>query len=138
MRLGAEDARERFVRSPVARLATAGAEAVPHVVPITFVVDRDLLYFVVDHKPKSTWDLKRLRNIRENAQVAVLVDQYGDDWSTLWWARADGHAEVWDEPGRRVLPVRLLQQKYPQYRTDVPAGPVVAITVEHWSGWSYR
>jgi PPOX class probable F420-dependent enzyme len=121
----------------VARLATADGEGVPHLVPVTFVVDQDMLYFVIDHKPKSTWNLRRLRNIRENDQVAVLVDHYGDDWSTLWWARADGQAHVWEEPAQRDLPVELLQEKYHQYRRRAPEGPVVAVNVGRWSGWSF-
>ncbi|MFI5758148.1 TIGR03668 family PPOX class F420-dependent oxidoreductase [Streptomyces sp. NPDC051569] len=137
MELGPESARARFEGAAVGRLATVDGAGVPHLVPVTFVVDEDRLYFAVDHKPKSTWDLRRLRNIRENGRVAVLVDHYGDDWSTLWWARADGWAEVWEDPVRREGPVSLLQAKYPQYRETVPAGPVVAIRVERWSGWSF-
>jgi PPOX class probable F420-dependent enzyme len=137
MRLGAVAARERFLAAAVARLATVSGQGVPHVVPVTFVVEGDMLFFAVDHKPKSTWDLKRLRNISENDRVAMLVDRYDDDWSALWWARADGRAEVWEEPARRRGPVELLRRKYPQYRENVPEGPVVAVSVESWSGWSY-
>ena len=56
--------------------------------PVTFAVYGDLVCFAVDHKPKSTRDLRRLRNIRANDQVSVLVDDYADDWSRLWWVRA--------------------------------------------------
>ncbi|MET9474808.1 TIGR03668 family PPOX class F420-dependent oxidoreductase [Streptomyces sp. NPDC002922] len=137
MKLASADARQRFVSSPVARLATADAAGVPHAVPVTFAVSRDVLYFAIDHKPKSTWNLRRLRNIRENPKVSVLVDHYAADWSTLWWVRADGLAEIWDDGSDRLTVVQLLQDKYEQYRDQPPEGPIVAIRVEHWSGWTF-
>ena len=88
------EARRRFVASRIARLATADAGGIPHVVPIVFAVDADRVYSAVDGKPKRTWALRRLANITVNPNVAVLVDHYADDWSTLWWARADGTARV--------------------------------------------
>ena len=39
MRLDPAEARERFVASPVLRLATAGGDGRPHLVPCTFAVD---------------------------------------------------------------------------------------------------
>ncbi|MFI9580591.1 TIGR03668 family PPOX class F420-dependent oxidoreductase [Streptomyces sp. NPDC052236] len=136
MRLGPEDARQRFEAAAVARLATVSGSGVPHLVPITFAVDDDLVCFAIDHKPKSTWDLRRLRNIHENDRVSAIVDHYDDDWSQLWWARADGHAEVVERGKRRSRLVELLQTKYAQYREHSPEGPVVVIKVSRWSGWS--
>lgn len=130
-------ARERFAGSPVARLATADANGVPHAVPVTFAVLDDVVYFAVDHKPKSTWQLRRLRNIRENPSVTVLVDHYAEDWSTLWWARADGRGEVLEDGQERHRAVELLRDKYDQYRDSPPQGPVAAIRVERWSGWAF-
>ncbi|WP_329340893.1 TIGR03668 family PPOX class F420-dependent oxidoreductase [Streptomyces sp. NBC_01352] len=137
MKLSQLVARERFAASPVARLATADAHGVPHVVPVTFIVLNDVLYFAIDHKPKSTWDLRRLRNIRENSSVAVLVDHYDEDWFTLWWARADGHGDVLEEGQERDRAVGLLCDKYEQYKDSPPKGPVVAVRVEQWSGWAF-
>jgi PPOX class probable F420-dependent enzyme len=138
MKLDADDARERFTAAPVARLATVGAEGVPHLVPVTFAVTQDRLYFAVDHKPKTTWNLRRLRNVRENPRVALLADHYADDWSTLWWARADGHATILpdDAERERALALRLLAEKYPQYASSPPAGPVVTVEIVRWSGWT--
>src|SRR5262249_55668044 len=86
--------RARFVEAHVARLATADAGGQPHLVPIVFAVVEDEIYSATDNKPKSTAGsqgrLRRLDNIRANASVSVLVDHYEDDWSRLWWARADG------------------------------------------------
>lgn len=138
MKLAPNVARERFHSSPVARLATADAQGVPHAVPVTFAALDDVLYFAVDHKPKSTWDLRRLRNIRENPAVAVLVDHYNEDWSTLWWARADGRGEVLEDgQAERDRAVELLCDKYEQYKQSPPQGPVVAVRVEQWNGWTF-
>ncbi|MFI2199915.1 TIGR03668 family PPOX class F420-dependent oxidoreductase [Streptomyces sp. NPDC020192] len=137
MKLSPPVARDRFVSSPVARLATVDGAGVPHAVPVTFVVQDDVLYFAVDHKPKSTWDLRRLRNIRENPAVTVLADHYDDDWSQLWWARADGRGEVLEEGEERLRAVRLLCDKYAQYKQSPPQGPAVAVRVGRWSGWAF-
>ncbi|WP_034270993.1 TIGR03668 family PPOX class F420-dependent oxidoreductase [Haloechinothrix halophila] len=133
MRLSTGEARRRFTEARVARLATAGADAVPHVVPVTFAVDGDAIVFAVDHKPKTTTALRRLRNIAANPAVSLLVDHYEDDWTRLWWARADGHAQVRTEDPPAVA---LLAAKYPAYAERPPEGPVVRVDVSRWSGWS--
>jgi len=137
MKLSPRVAHDRFAAASVARLATADAHGVPHAVPVTFVALDDVLYFAVDHKPKSTWNLRRLRNIRENPPVTVLVDHYDEDWSALWWARADGRGEVLEEGQERNRAVGLLCGKYEQYKDSPPKGPVVAVRVEQWSGWAF-
>lgn len=138
MRLSERDARERLASVPVVRLGTADASGRPHVVPAVFAADGDRIYSAVDWKPKSTRDLKRLRNIRENPRVTVLADHYDDDWERLWWVRADGRAAIVEDPQEMAGPVRLLTDRYSQYRQVPPQGPVIVITVEQWSGWSYR
>jgi PPOX class probable F420-dependent enzyme len=116
----------------VAHLATADATGRPHVVPITFALDGDRLVTAVDHKPKTTTNLKRLRNITANPSVSVLADQYDDDWGRLWWVRADGHAAIVADSND----LGPLIAKYPQYETAVPAGPVIVVIVDSWSGWA--
>jgi PPOX class probable F420-dependent enzyme len=132
----------------VARLATTGPAGRPHLVPVTFALDGDRIYTVVDAKPKTTMNLRRLRNIGADPRVAVLADHYEDDWSRLWWARADGLAEILAGPaagqapgtaGRQAGPagpLELLAARYPQYLADPPAGPLIRIQVERWTGWA--
>jgi PPOX class probable F420-dependent enzyme len=119
--------RERFAAARVARLATAG----PHVVPICFVLDGETIWSAVDAKPKRTRALRRLENIARDPRVSLLVDHYEDDWSRLWWARADGTATVHDDG-----PAELFCARYDQYAAAPPAGPFIAIAVERWTGWS--
>lgn len=136
MKLTTDEARRRFAAASVARLATVSGEGQPHVVPCTFAVDGELIYSAVDSKPKSTTNLRRLRNIASNPAVTVLTDHYADDWSALWWVRADGQATVIDDPREMAAPIRLLASRYPQYVTSPPGGPVIAIRVIRWTGWS--
>jgi len=137
MRLSGTEARRRLAGERVAHLATAAADGRPHVVAVTFAVDGDVIYTAVDHKPKKTANLRRLRNIAENPQVSLLADHYSDDWTALWWARADGRAAILTRPGETEVPVALLAARYPQYRAGPPDGPVIAITATSWTAWSF-
>jgi PPOX class probable F420-dependent enzyme len=137
MQLDEATARQRFASVPVVRLATVDALGRPHLVVTTFAVDGGLIHLAVDQKPKSSRELKRIRNIRTNPAVAVLADHYDDDWRQLWWVRADGWARIITEPALMARPIDLLSARYPHYASDPPFGPVVAITVTNWSGWAY-
>ncbi len=136
LHLGADEARRRFAAAAVARLATVGAAGHPHLVPVTFAVDGDRIYTAVDAKPKTTVNLRRLRNIAEQPRVAVLADHYEEDWAALWWVRADGLASIVDQPADMARPFQLLAARYPQYRASPPVGPVISVQVRRWSGWA--
>ena len=131
-------ARARFASARVARLATVGADGAPHLVPVVFAVSGDVIWTAVDAKPKRTRALRRLANIAAEPRVALLVDAYVDeDWSALWWARADGVARVVEASsaaGARGL--AALVERYPQYRASPPAGPVIEVAVQRWSAWA--
>jgi PPOX class probable F420-dependent enzyme len=128
------EARRRFAAARVARLATAGADGRPHLVPICFAVDGDTVYSAVDDvKPKATRRLRRLANVAANPAVSLLVDHYSDDWSALWWVRADGLGVVLQDAPDAIA---LLASRYEQYREAPPSGPVLAVDVERWTGWS--
>ncbi|MFJ8630408.1 TIGR03668 family PPOX class F420-dependent oxidoreductase [Streptomyces sp. NPDC093568] len=137
-----DEARERFAKASVARLATVDPEGRPHLVPVVFAARGDEVVTAVDGKPKRSQRLKRLHNMEVRPAVCLLVDEYDADWDRLWWVRADGGARVLppdapDEATRDEYTdaVELLRQKYAQYRQEPPTGPVTVITVLHWSGW---
>jgi PPOX class probable F420-dependent enzyme len=135
----AEEARELLASARVARLATCDVDGQPHLVPITFAVEEDTILTAVDHKPKRTTRLRRLANIEANPWVAVLADHFEEDWSKLWWARADGLARVL-EPEREghANAVAQLAARYGQYAERRPEGPAIEISVSRWSGWRAR
>lgn len=140
MKLDSTEARRRFARARVARLATVGdatgAGPQPHLVPVTFAVDGERVLTAVDAKPKRSTDLKRLRNIRACPNVSLLVDYYAEDWNALWWVRADGTAQILEkEEEARVAAACLLVGKYDQY-PQAPEGPVIEVMVRRWVGWA--
>jgi PPOX class probable F420-dependent enzyme len=132
------EARARFAAVRVARLATAGADSRPHLVPVVFAVDGDTVYTAVDDvKPKATMRLRRLANIAANPAVALLADHYDEDWTSLWWARADGTARLLEPGEKEASRARaLLAERYAQYRDAPPPGVVIAADVTRWSGWA--
>ena len=125
-------AAERFGAARVARLATVGADGAPHLVPIVFALVGETIHSAVDAKPKRHRALRRLDNIAGEARVSVLVDHYADDWTTLWWVRADGFARVHETSAAGL---DALVSKYPQYRETPPPGPFIEISVRHWAAW---
>jgi PPOX class probable F420-dependent enzyme len=133
------DAAAMFAGSPVAMLATVGPEGAPHVVPVVFAVHDDsektTVYTAVDAKRKSTHRLRRLTNIEGNPRVSMLVDNYDEDWTRLWWVRADGLAEIHPSGEEMARGYALLRRKYVQYQRLALDGPVVAVTVQRWSSW---
>ena len=142
--MGEFDPRASFRRSPVARLATVTPDGVPHVVPVVFAVDQDgqdgrdsaeIVYTAVDAKPKTTQRLRRLANIENNPQASLLVDYYSDDWTQLWWVRADGVATIHHDDEQTHTGYRLLRAKYTQYQSVPLNGPVIAVALRRWSSW---
>lgn len=128
--------RERVLAARVARLATVGVGGAPHLVPFCFAGEGDVLYSAVDAKPKRTGRLQRLRNTARDPRVSVIVDQYEEDWTRLWWVRLDGRARQLPAGPEAERATALLVAKYAQYRERPPAGPVLRIDVERWTGWS--
>jgi PPOX class probable F420-dependent enzyme len=126
----------RLTTARVARLATTDPDGRPHVVPIVFALDGDTLYSAVDRKRKSSSKLRRIENARARPDVTILVDHYDEDWSGLWWIRLRGRARVLDDGDERERALALLAEKYPQYRTEAPDGPVLAVDVTEIRDWS--
>jgi PPOX class probable F420-dependent enzyme len=132
-----EQARSRVGAARVARLATRTPTGRMDLVPITFALVADRLVTAVDHKPKTTTQLKRLDNIRANPEVSVLVDRYDDeDWSQLWWVRLRGLATVVASGDERAAGLAALVAKYPQYGRQPPAGDVILVDLVGWQWWS--
>jgi PPOX class probable F420-dependent enzyme len=133
-----DEARARFAAGAVARLATAGPDGRPHIVPVVFAVEGDRIYSGIDEKPKKGSELKRLKNIAANPLVSILVDHYEDEWRDIWWVRADGVARLADDEDEVAHARGLLRQKYPQYEaTGLAIGGAIVIDVRAWRSWSF-
>ena len=126
----------------VGRLGTAGASGQPLVVPICYAFDGESLFSAVDAKPKSVAPgrLGRIRNIRENPKVSVVIDQYEEDWSRLRYVEVQGRAEILSGGPDFSRGIDLLVAKYPQYRTmglSRDSGVMIKVTPARIREWRY-
>jgi PPOX class probable F420-dependent enzyme len=132
-------AAKSFATGRVAVLGTIGRDGGPHLVPVVFAVDDGpacaKVYTAVDAKRKSTQRLRRLANIAANPRVSLLVEHYDEDWTQLWWARADGLAAIHQAGEEMAIGYALLRRKYTQYDRIALDGPVVTVEVQRWSSW---
>jgi PPOX class probable F420-dependent enzyme len=127
----------------VGHLATAGADGAPHVVPLCYARVGDRLYFVADDKPKrhGPRQLKRLANIAANPRVALVVDDYDDDWSRLAYLLLHCEAAIVTDGDEYAAALAALRQRYPQYRNmrlHVETHPMVRMLVRRWHLWRAR
>jgi PPOX class probable F420-dependent enzyme len=121
---------------PVAHLATADATGHPHVIPVCFAYLDGCFYIAIDEKPKRSLRLKRLRNIEQNPQVALVFDHYDDDWTRLGWVLIHGSAAVIDGGVEHTRAIERLREGYPQYRAmALESRPVIRVTAERVSSW---
>ena len=121
-----------------AHLATTDNSGQPHVIPICFVFDRKYFYSPIDEKPKraAPSKLKRLKNIRENPNVALVVDHYQENWRKLAYVLVFGNARILSRGAKHQAAVRLLRRKYPQYRSmAIDKRPMIAITAKRIVRW---
>ena len=130
----------RLQETRVARLATRDPQGRPHVVPVCYVYDGEAFYTPLDRKPKraDSRELARVRNIRANPEVALLLDQYDEDWTKLWYILIRGRCEVLSVGEERKKAVELLRKKYLQYasRALLPGdAQVIRITTERIVSW---
>jgi len=131
--------RAKMETAQVARLATLDAKRGPHLVPICFACDGSVFYSAIDRKPKRAAPsrLARLKNIKETPQVALLVDQYDEDWARLWFVLVRGEAELVAASEERKRAIQCLREKYQQYDADMLADDalVLRITPQRITTW---
>jgi PPOX class probable F420-dependent enzyme len=136
-----DDMRRRVAEARVGRLATVRPNGDAHLVPICFAVIEgdggDVIVSGTDEKPKTTYALRRLRNIAEHPAATLLVDHYDEEWERVWWVRVDGRGRVIDDEAERERAVAALRAKYRQYEHIGIPGAVLAIDVDRWVGWAY-
>ena len=123
-------------------LATIAPDGRPRTVPICFVLDDVLpvLHSPLDDKPKRVDDplaLARVRDIRADPRVTVLVDRWDEDWGRLAWLRCDGRASLLapTSPEHGAI-VAALRAKYPQYESHrLDDRPLIRIEIERSTHW---
>jgi coenzyme F420-0:L-glutamate ligase/coenzyme F420-1:gamma-L-glutamate ligase len=128
-----------LVRQRVARLATASGTGEPHAIPVCFAYDGSLIHIALDEKPKDVpaTRLKRVRNILENPNVALVADRYSEDWDLLAYVMVRGQAGL-AEPSteKHTAALRLLRGKYHQYeKMALEENPVISIRPGRVASW---
>ena len=125
-------------------LATIAPDGRPRLVPICFVLDpaRPVLWTPLDEKPKAVDDvaqLARVRDIRVDARVTVLVDRWDEGWTQLAWLRCHGTASIVDPGGsadERDAAMSALRAKHPQYALhDLETRPMIRIELVRTVSW---
>ena len=133
--------RSLLISAHVGHLATANSEGIPHVIPVCFTCDGDTIYSVLDQKPKraALTRLRRVRNIMENPNIALVVDHYEDDWGRLWYILLTGTAQLMLDGEERIKSIGLLRSKYHQYRDmDIDSNPVIKIVPSRVVSWGIK
>lgn len=122
----------------VARLTTVSAAGDPLVLPICYVLAGDTVYSAIDAKPKRVpvQRLKRLRNIMENPRVALVIDDYSEDWSQLAYVMLHGRAEIVLQGPEFEDAIVKLREKYPQYQSmPIERNPLIAVRLTRVVSW---
>ena len=133
--------RAKVERVRVARLATVDARLRPHIVPVCFAYDGKVFYTAIDQKPKRVTPerLTRLRNILAVPRVALLIDQYEENWKQLWYILIRGKAKLLPmrRHKERAWALRKLRAKYRQYsgRMLPDDAPIIRITPDRTTFW---
>jgi PPOX class probable F420-dependent enzyme len=144
-------------RARVARLATADSKATPHIVPVVFAFDGEKYYIPVDEKPKiiKPDKLRRIKNIEVNPAVALLIDEYNEDWNKLLFVLIQGQASILgkrrenndeyakeqqdnsaDNDKSLKTAHKLLFMKYPQYQHIAIGKLCIVIYPQKTTFWS--
>ncbi|MCL4560352.1 MAG: TIGR03668 family PPOX class F420-dependent oxidoreductase [Chloroflexi bacterium] len=130
--------RDFLTQHSVAHLATVDKLHHPHALPIVYAFDGTRLYTPLDAKPKRVEpsQLQRVRDIQANPQVAIVVDEYDIEWKRLAWVQVRGKAEMVGEGEFYEAGIRLLTDKYSQYRVMPLTGkPLIVVLVEKILSW---
>ncbi len=138
MKLADEEARTRLISADHGILCTVHAERGVDAVPVAFVIDDDGYVGVpVDLvKPKASLRLQRERNLEEDSRASLLVEHWDrDDWSRLWWVRAELRWQSHAGGDRAASLATGLAERYPQYR-DQPFDRILVLRIVGVTGWA--
>ena len=125
-------------RHSVGRFSTVDPRGQPHIVPVSYGIEAETVYFSIDQKPKQAArrPLKRIRNLIHNPRVALIVDHYEADWTQLGWVMIQGQAELLTRGHEHTLAQHQLKNRYPQLqKMKIDALPVIAIRIKHIISW---
>ena len=108
----------------VLRIATVDKNGMPHNVPVCHVMEGNHIYFATGKESK------KIKNLEENGEVALVCDEYSEIWSYLKGVFIQVKTRVISQ-GQEFRKVRkLFYQKYPQYESEFPIEEGNTVIVE--------
>ena len=122
----------------IAHLSTVDKNGNPHIVPIVYAYDGDLVYTPIDSKPKKIegTEIQRVKNIRNNSSVSVVIDDYSENWDKLSWVQIRGNAELTTEGPLFDKGADLIINKYPQYaEMDLNISMIIVVNPKRIVSW---
>jgi PPOX class probable F420-dependent enzyme len=130
-----------LAKARVGHLATSTRKGEPLVVPICFALGTRAIYSAIDQKPKRMrpFALRRVRNIVENRNVCLTVDEYEEDWRKLRYVIVQAKATLLTRGREHRTALSLLRGKYRQYRTmELESRPIIKIRPRRIIAWQAR
>ncbi len=137
MRLSEAEARTRLTASVHGVLCTVHPQRGVDAVPVVYAVDGGRVGVPVDTvKPKASTRLQRERNLEADPRATLLVEHWDpDDWSRLWWVRAELRFEADPDPDRAEALAAVLAARSPQY-LDRPFARIITLEIVVLAGWA--
>jgi PPOX class probable F420-dependent enzyme len=125
-----------IARERVCRVATAGADGKPHVVPVCHVMNGGKIYFGSDK------NARKVANLRENPRISLTIDLYSEDWSQLRGVMIMGTVNLIERGPRFTQARARLYAKYPQYPEEAALGAsdsaIVEVTPTNVFSWGLK
>jgi nitroimidazol reductase NimA-like FMN-containing flavoprotein (pyridoxamine 5'-phosphate oxidase superfamily) len=98
-----------FLKShELCRLATASKDARPHVVPVIYALDGESVIIAVDY------GTKKLKNLRENKKVALVVDEYRPNHAVM----VEGDCKILERGKEYLRLLQILFDRFEYYRKN--------------------
>jgi Pyridoxamine 5'-phosphate oxidase len=138
MKLSDEEALARLTADDHGVLCTLHTERGIDAVPVVYAMDSDGYIGVpVDRvKPKASLRLQREQNLEADPRATLLIEQWDrNDWSQLWWVRAQLQWQGPDNAEREQSLANALAPRFHQYQ-DHPFEQVLVLRVIAISGWA--
>jgi len=105
----------------VCRLATVSKDLMPHVIPVIYAMNGEKVIIAVDY------GTRKLRNLRENPQVSVVVDEYDPNRAVF----IQGRVTIIERGPEYVRLLKILFKKFETYRENPWSegeAPILSVT----------
>ena len=116
-------------------MTTIDPDGSPHAVPVVFARAGDEIISPIDHKPKTGEVMKRVKNLRRDDRVTLLIDHWDEDWTRVGWLMVRGHATVDEDASPSLMSV--LNERYHQYAPDERHDALIRIRPTRLSWWAW-